>query len=31
MKLANDDNVLDTLNQIIPQRIMIMGRPGRGK
>lgn len=31
MKLENDDNCLDALNQTIPQRIMIMGRPGSGK
>ena len=31
MKLENDDNFLDALNQTTPQRIMIMGRPGSGK
>lgn len=31
MKLENDDNFLDVLNQTIPQRIMIIGRPGSGK
>ncbi len=31
MKLENDDNFLNALNYSIPQRIMIMGRPGSGK
>jgi len=31
MKLENDDNFLDVLNQTIPQHIMIIGRPGSGK
>lgn len=31
MKLEIDDNFLDVLSQTIPQRIMIMGRPGSGK
>ena len=31
MKLENNDNFLDMLNQTTPQRIMIIGRPGSGK